>query len=193
MTRLRSSPIRMKKEGLFQKILNRATKRAKEQIQEPRVREFNPKTDLESLLLWQEDLFTSNFQGFQLNIFFLKEQKRRLNEAACNPNEHAIYVLEIAPGILGGFIWCRIYDTNEYGKFGSVEEIYLIPALRGKGFGRRLMEKGEQYFKCRQAKSIKLLVTITNISAVNLYKNLGYSVTRWEMQKDLTTREYKEV
>ncbi len=183
----------MKKESLFQKILNLATKRVEDKIQEPKVREFNLKTDLDSLLSWQEDLFTSNFQGFQLNVFFLKEQRRRLNEAAGNPNEHAIYVLEIAPGILGGFIWCRIYDTNEYGIFGSVEEIYLIPALRGKGFGRTLMEKGEQYFKSRKTKSVKLLVTVTNIPAVNLYKSLGYTVTRWEMQKYLTTGEYKEV
>lgn len=179
----------MKKEGLFHKMLNLASKKADSKLESPGIRLFNPKLDIDTLLYWQEDLFTSNFKGFVMNPFFLKEQRRRLNEAAMLPNEHGIYVLEINEGLLGGFIWCRIYDTNEYGKFGSVEEIYLIPELRGKGFGKVLMEKGEQYFISQGAKSIKLLVTITNESAVNLYKNLGYQVTRWEMQKELPKKD----
>jgi len=175
----------MTKENLFQKIFKKVIG-SKDENSEPRIREFNLKTDLDFILCWQEDLFTSNFVGFQINPYFLREQKRRLQEAELNPFEHGIFVLEISPGVIGGFIWCKIYDTNEYGVFGSVEEIYLVPALRGKGFSKRLMERGEEYFLERKAKSVKLLVTITNFAAVNLYQNLGYKVTRWEMQKDLT-------
>lgn len=173
----------MKKHGFLGRILKNNNQRYVSQ--KPVIREFDPKIDLDAILNWQEDLFATNFQGFQMNPFFLREQKRRLNEAALHPEEHGIYVLDLGSAEIGGFIWCKIYDTNEYGIFGSVEEIYLIPSLRGKGFGKLLMERGEQYFISRKASSIKLLVTITNSAALNLYQNLGYKATRWEMQKDL--------
>ncbi|HOJ45836.1 MAG: GNAT family N-acetyltransferase [Bacillota bacterium] len=174
----------MTRDSLFHKIFKNVFGRS-EEVFEPRIREFNVKTDLEPILSWQEDLFTTNFAGFQMNPYFLKEQRRRLSEAALRPFEHGIFVLEHIPGKIGGFIWCKIYDTNEYGIFGSVEQIYLIPELRGKGFGKKLMEKGEEYFAERGAQSIKLLVTISNSAAVSLYQSLGYKATRWEMQKDV--------
>ena len=175
----------MKKEGLFQKLLNLATSKVGSESNTPIIREFSLKKDQEAILGWQEDLFTGNFPGFKMNPYFMREQKLRLNDAYMLP-EHAIYVLEIKPGYLAGFIWCHIYDTNEYGAFGSIEAIYLIPEMRGKGFGRKLMERGEEFFINRGIKNIKLYVTITNEVAVNLYQNLGYEVKRWEMQKDIS-------
>jgi hypothetical protein len=67
----------MTRDSLFHKIFKNVFGRS-EEVFEPRIREFNVKTDLEPILSWQEDLFTTNFAGFQMNPYFLKEQRRRL-------------------------------------------------------------------------------------------------------------------
>lgn len=97
--------------------------------------------------------FTTNFAGFQMNPYFLKEQRRRLSEAALRPFEHGIFVLEHIPGKIGGFIWCKIYDTNEYGIFGSVEQIYLIQSFAEKDLARSLWKREKNTLRNAERKA----------------------------------------
>lgn len=59
-----------------------------------------------------------------------------------------------------------------------VEDIYVEPALRGAGLGRRLLDAALQAEAHRGARFIKLEVSMENASAIAFYQRLGFTI--WE-------------
>jgi ribosomal protein S18 acetylase RimI-like enzyme len=57
---------------------------------------------------------------------------------------------------------------------GYINLFYIAPAWRRLGFGRRLHEFAERYFRSWEASCIELHVSPTNTAAVNFYRSLGY-------------------
>lgn len=73
---------------------------------------------------------------------------------------------------------------------GYVNLYYVTPSFRGKGFGRLLHGRAEEYFRSWQADRIELDVSATNTRAVGFYRHLGYQLVRvdgrlWRMMRSL--------
>ncbi|MDJ0323803.1 GNAT family N-acetyltransferase [Cryobacterium sp. PH31-AA6] len=67
-----------------------------------------------------------------------------------------------------------------------VFDVEILPALRGKGFGRQAMLLGESEARRLGATSIGLNVFGYNTNARGLYESLGYEATAIQMSKSLT-------
>jgi hypothetical protein len=65
---------------------------------------------------------------------------------------------------------------SEY--LGSIQNVGVIPGHRGVGLGRALVLKSLEGFRAAGRKRATLEVTATNHNAVELYRSLGFCVTR---------------
>ncbi len=87
-------------------------------------------------------------------------------------------------GKVVGYIMCRIEvglgDIGFTGlrKKGHVVSVAVIPEHRKKGVGEALVSSAMESMKTYGAKQCYLEVRVSNDPAVNLYKKLGFEVTR---------------
>ncbi len=72
----------------------------------------------------------------------------------------------------------RIGILNFSPTAGRISNIGVDPSRRGQGYGRRIMLFGLQQLKAAGCPQAKLRVHIDNKPALNLYKSLGFEVTR---------------
>lgn len=74
---------------------------------------------------------------------------------------------------------------------GCIQNVGISPVHRGQGLGRALVERCLFGFQSAGMKRVTLEVTATNVAAVELYKHVGFRVTRTMFrQLDL---EYSEI
>lgn len=63
---------------------------------------------------------------------------------------------------------------------GYVNLFYVAPGVRGRGYGRMLQARAEQYFRSWEAREIELHVSPRNVGAVRFYEAVGYRVCAQE-------------
>ena len=63
-------------------------------------------------------------------------------------------------------------------QFGSIQNIGVVPEHRGLGLGRALVVKSLEGFLSAGVKRVVLEVTANNLTAVELYRSLGFRITR---------------
>ena len=63
---------------------------------------------------------------------------------------------------------------------GYVNLYYVVPELRGLGFGRRMHDHALLYFQSWEADRIELHVSALNERAMGFYRSLGYKAIRRE-------------
>ena len=61
---------------------------------------------------------------------------------------------------------------------GSIQNIGVVPEHRGLGLGRALVVKSLQGFALAGIERVVLEVTANNLTAVELYRSLGFRVVR---------------
>ena len=87
-------------------------------------------------------------------------------------------------GQVVGYIMCRVeLGLSNFGfggviKKGHVVSVAVLPQYRRKGIGQALITEAMGGMRLYNAKQCFLEVRITNTSAVDLYKKLGFQVTR---------------
>jgi ribosomal-protein-alanine N-acetyltransferase len=87
-------------------------------------------------------------------------------------------------GEVVGYIMCRMeLGLSNFGfgglvKKGHIVSIAVLPAYRRKGVGEALVKKAIEGMRFYNAKQCFLEVRVTNTPAINLYKKLGFQVTR---------------
>ena len=85
-----------------------------------------------------------------------------------------------------GFIWV---DQSRSGFTGVVQayilSVYVTETCRGKGLGRLLMSRAEDWAREHNFASMGLGVAAHNVSAITLYEKLGYATETLRMVKDL--------
>ena len=86
--------------------------------------------------------------------------------------EGGLWVLEVAGRVLG---YVRL---RERGKVGYLNAIYLLPEAQGEGYGRRLWEGAERWFRARGLHDVRLTVAVENHKARGFYGHLGFRETR---------------
>lgn len=138
--------------------------------------------DMEPILATLPDLYESNFPGFQADSDFLGRKRGQIRSASRDPGQMILVAIDSAK--LAGFIWLAMEEEwGGGGVRGEIAAIYVKPEYRGQGVGRLLMQEGEAMLRRYGCRKVHLMVTRTNESAVRLYEQLGYQVTRLQMEK----------
>lgn len=60
------------------------------------------------------------------------------------------------------------------GRIWLLNDLYVVPAARGRGVGRRLMDRARQLAEETGAETIELATARSNATAQALYESLGY-------------------
>lgn len=149
-----------------------------------RVRFLDLPGDMEPILACLPDLYESNFPGFRADVEFLGRKRGQIRSASRDPGQMILVATDEYE--VAGFIWLAIEEEwGGGGTRGEVAAIYVRPAFRSKGVGRLLMAEGEALLRRYGCSKVHLMVTQTNRAAVHLYEELGYKVTRFQMEKPL--------
>ena len=83
-----------------------------------------------------------------------------------------------------GYIMCRVeLGLSNFGfsgviKKGHIVSVAVLPQYRRKGIGQALITEAMEGMRLHNAKQCFLEVRTTNTPAVDLYKKLGFQVTR---------------
>ena len=72
-------------------------------------------------------------------------------------------------GMAAGYINFRILAGE-----GEIERVAVHPLLRGRGFGRKLMEAMVEYASGQGVRDITLDFRVNNQTAINLYESCGF-------------------
>lgn len=87
-------------------------------------------------------------------------------------------------GEIVGYIMCRIeFGLSDFGfsgliKKGHIVSVAVMPQHRRKGIGKALITEALNGMRSYGAKQCFLEVRVTNDPAINLYKKLGFKITR---------------
>lgn len=93
-----------------------------------------------------------------------------------NPNLY-IYSVLIAGKMVG---WMSLIYMPKVGKFNGrghiyIDELWVEPLFRGRGFGKKLMKKADELLKELNGIGIRLYVSQDNESAIACYETCGYT------------------
>ena len=87
-------------------------------------------------------------------------------------------------GEIVGYIMCRMeVGLSNFGfrglvKKGHIVSVAVLPPYRRKGIGEALVNEAMNGMRLYNVKQCFLEVRVTNTEAINLYKKLGFQVTR---------------
>jgi len=84
-------------------------------------------------------------------------------------------LLEGEVGALGYFVLTWGYDLEWDGRDAFLTELFLVPAVRGRGHGGSALEAVEVVAREHGARALHLLVRHDNIVAEHLYTSHGYT------------------
>lgn len=149
------------------------------------IRHFNYQHDTDSVLALMPELYQTNFPDFVIDPDFIGRKRYQLREATRDPSQ-TVMVAEDGQGLCG-FIWLVVEHEYTGQHRGEIAAVCVSPRCRGNGVGRALMQEGEQALRLMGAETVHLMVTSANSAAVGLYHDLGYAVTRLQMEKSLRT------
>ncbi|CAN5713383.1 hypothetical protein BH24ACT3_BH24ACT3_18770 [soil metagenome] len=96
----------------------------------------------------------------------------RLVEPWFDPEGFRLYEEE---GRLVGFCWTKVHADHEP-PLGEIFVIAVDPGVHGRGLGRDLTLVGLDWLHARGLTVGMLYVDTTNLAAVRLYENLGFTV-----------------
>ena len=142
-----------------------------ETVPEPILRHAH-ETDLGLLLPMMEDFYRD--EGIGWDPTGMPSAAARL---LSDPSLGRVVVLERDGEALGYAILTWGYDIEFGGPDSFLTEIYVRPFLRGRGWGRRLLEQVERVARASGAGAIHLEVRPDNAPALELYRRAGYSPT----------------
>ena len=144
-----------------------------------RFRKIDLKKDWPLLKSWNEDHIRINFPEFRGNDPYLKSIKAWLRV------EPEGQMMILADGKEAGCLNLITEKPDAENIRGSLVRLHVDERFRGKGIGTRAVEKTVEYFDKKGVKRLKLWVTKSNDSAVKLYENNGFHVTRYQMEREL--------
>ncbi|MEM2106045.1 MAG: ribosomal protein S18-alanine N-acetyltransferase [Candidatus Bathyarchaeia archaeon] len=107
--------------------------------------------------------------------FFFLDLHRRFPET---------FIVAEESGEIVGYIMCRIeFGLSDFGfsgliKKGHIVSVAVMPQHRRKGIGQALITEALNGMRSYGAKQCFLEVRVTNDPAINLYKKLGFKITR---------------
>ncbi len=85
---------------------------------------------------------------------------------------------------VAGFIIGTL-NKNSYQCIAYLDEIYVDKNFRRKGFSRLLLNEFTKWSRSKNAKIIRIGVSVNNKKAIRLYEKIGFKIKHFEMEKEL--------
>lgn len=157
------------------------------------VREGATERDLERLLELNYETFKRDvFRGTRLTDEELREKHRTLMSRydLKNPN-YIFFVAEDADGGFAGALWAGIQRRSavesevEGQRYAWIYDIEVDPGHRGRGLGRDLLARAEEWARGEGLESVELHVFAQNEAAVKMYRSAEYCEKSLIMRKNL--------
>lgn len=137
-------------------------------------------------------------QTFKLRKFTSKDLERvTYINRTCLPENYSDYffidlherfqetfIVAEENGEIVGYIMCRIemglsnFGFGGFIKKGHIVSLAVMPQHRRKGVGEALVKKAMEGMRLYNAKQCFLEVRVTNMSAISLYKKLGFKIAK---------------
>lgn len=92
-----------------------------------------------------------------------------------DPSCGALLMLSSADLPLAGYItlgWC--FSVEQGGRFVLLDELYLLPAARGRGWGKQALALASEWSRAQGASVLRLEVNHHNARAKALYLSAGF-------------------
>jgi ribosomal-protein-alanine N-acetyltransferase len=99
-------------------------------------------------------------------------------------NEFAFYCVVIHEGKVAGYCGTWLFSGDAH-----ITTVAVHPDCRGQGLGKMLMHTLIRHARCHEATTMLLEVRPSNLSARNLYKNLGFRQIGCRKNYYIETRE----
>jgi ribosomal protein S18 acetylase RimI-like enzyme len=114
------------------------------------------------------------------------ETYRKGIERALNDEPEGILVAENDGVVVGGVIvQQRGKHSVTHVKYGALLGLTLAEKVRGSGVGARLLKEAEAYLKSRGVQSLALRLPADAGTDADLFRNSGFEVVAWELEKAL--------
>lgn len=98
-----------------------------------------------------------------------------------------IFVAEDESHAFLGYIWVGEGSNMMTGlKHGYIYDVFVKKEFRGKGIGRTLLEKAQNYCREKGYSRIRLMVYVNNANAIGLYNKMGFKTEQMHMEKTLS-------
>jgi ribosomal protein S18 acetylase RimI-like enzyme len=101
---------------------------------------------------------------------------RAFLQARLAAGDSVVYLAEDAGAVLGFVQLYPLFSSTgpRPGRIWLLNDLYVVPSARGRGVGRRLMDRARQLAEETGARSIELTTARSNTLAQALYESLGY-------------------
>src|SRR3989344_3830387 len=139
-------------------------------------------TDLEKSMpvLWEHDqkMQQLNFPDSYPNKEMFEERVRQEYAAGA-----AYFFLYEQKKIIGSLILIAKENPYRRQRYGDIRNIYLEPECRGKGYGRKMLDFADQYFKKNGCSYAFAGIAAHNPASNALFEKAGYNKTRYILEK----------
>jgi ribosomal protein S18 acetylase RimI-like enzyme len=158
-----------------------------------RIREMESEQDIEKLLKLGFETFKAGvFHGVEAPEGVLREKYRRLmSRYDLHDPSYRIFVAEDEGGRFAGVIWVGTQERSEVerleedGRYAWIYDIEVAPESRGRGLGRMLLDRAEDWARGQGIGTVELHVFAHNELALKLYDSSGYREKSIILKKEL--------
>jgi GNAT superfamily N-acetyltransferase len=123
-------------------------------------------------------LLVGHIRDFYLEdeiVFHPQRVEQGMAQLLADPANGAILILTTPALAFAGYItlgWC--FSVEQGGRFVLLDELYLLPATRGGGLGRKALNLAADWAREAGAQVVRLEVNHHNARAKALYLGCGY-------------------
>jgi diamine N-acetyltransferase len=126
-------------------------------------------SDTAALLKFMEAYYAFDGHGFD-------EQKAgaALTTLLRDANLGRVWLILDGEAPVGYVVICFSYSLEWLGRDAFVDEFYLLPEYRGRGWGRETMAFVEEAARAQNVRALHLEVVRENVTALQVYRKLGF-------------------
>ena len=99
---------------------------------------------------------------------------RRRLERLLVKRDHVVFVAEVPPALVAGWIHAAEQDILEVGRSGEILGLVVAADRRGEGIGRRLVERVERWAAERGLERVSVRSNVTRGESHPFYERTGY-------------------
>ncbi len=117
---------------------------------------------------------------------------RRFLNRSIGASDDVIMLVAESGGRIVGFLIGVIRDQAPVfvrSRHGYIVDIYVDPAFRRKGVGRKLVEAAEEWFASRGLDHVRLRVSAANDSGIAFWKGIGFEDYFIELWREIPHAE----
>ena len=143
--------------------------------------------DYTSVLFWRMSLLE---QHRQYMGFFKDGIKMKLLEYIFMLLNRSLFVMQDIDGSKIGYVYVTVYKSSnqkiQSHDYMMIEELYIIPSMQRKGFGRSCINELTKLAKTKHCKYICVNCYVKNTEALSFYKSCGMNELHTRFIKDVS-------